>query len=150
MDITLRPVKPEDCDLLFGWANDGTVRQNAFNSRPIPYEEHKVWFEHKLNSDKSLIYIGYMGEEAVGQIRIDIEGDTGLIDYSIAKEHRGRGYGTLFLERIVCVMEAGGMKVKKLAGRVKPGNIASQKAFEKAGYSSSKNTEYVEYLRVLS
>ena len=38
MRLSLREVTAKDMDLLYEWANDPTVRQNAFHTEPIPYE----------------------------------------------------------------------------------------------------------------
>ena len=35
--LQLRRAKPQDMDLLYRWANDYTVRANAFHTEKIPY-----------------------------------------------------------------------------------------------------------------
>ena len=80
MTIKLVPVKEEHCDLLFSWVNDEMVRKNSFNTEPITYQEHTRWFKNKLNSDRSFIFICYVGERPVGQIRVDVDNNTGLIN----------------------------------------------------------------------
>lgn len=149
MDIKLRPVIEGDCDLLFTWVNDESVRQNAFNTSKISYEEHKKWFKSKLNSNSSIVYICYLEEKPMGQIRIDIEGNAGVISYSIAREFRGKGYGTEVLKKVVDIIKADNVKVGELIGKVKHSNIPSQRAFEKAGYECLKKHEYIEYYKVL-
>ena len=39
MDVYLREAQIQDRDLLFQWANDALVRQNAFHTEQIPYEK---------------------------------------------------------------------------------------------------------------
>ena len=51
--LKLRKVTPQDMDLLFCWANDDTVRANAFHTEKIPYENHIQWFE-KMISDAAV------------------------------------------------------------------------------------------------
>lgn len=149
MDISLRPVKEEDCDLLFNWANDELVRKNSFNTNIITYERHKKWFYDKLNSQQSIIYICCNRKEPIGQIRVDIADSVGIITYSIAREYRGKGYGTQLLIKIVDSIKDSNIKVDKLIGRVKYDNISSQKAFQKAGYNSMKKEEYIEYYKFI-
>ncbi len=61
MCLLLRKVNPADVDLLYKWANDATVRQNAFHTEAIPYENHVKWFAKTL-ADKSVYhYILYAG-----------------------------------------------------------------------------------------
>lgn len=147
--MKFKPIDNEDCDLLFKWTNDETVRQNAFNTNPISYEEHTNWFKSKLNSNQTTIYICFVEGDPIGQIRVDLEGETGIISYSIDKNFRGRGYGTEILMEITDLVLKNNSGVKKLAGRVKYNNIASQKAFEKVGYSFIKETDYIEYYKYL-
>ncbi|MFZ5987160.1 MAG: GNAT family N-acetyltransferase [Bacillota bacterium] len=149
MSIELRPIKEDDCDLLFEWVNDESVRRNAFNTNIISYEDHKKWFYEKLCSGLSFIYICCAEGEPVGQIRIDVEEDTGIISYSVAKQHRGKGYGTTILKEVLNLVEANDIKVCKLVGRVKHTNTPSQKAFEKAGYERMENKDCIEYYRTI-
>lgn len=81
----LRDAVQEDADLLFHWANESTVRKNAFSSAEITYEEHIKWFDNMLVRKDAKQYI-YMEDEPVGQIRITVSGDTAEISYSICVE----------------------------------------------------------------
>lgn len=133
----LRRVTPEDVDLLFVWANDPEVRKNAFHSEPIPYEDHKRWFAGLLEDDTRAQYIMMDGEEAVGQIRFSLSGQTAVIDYSVAPDKRGRGFGRqllLLAKEEVCREYP---SIKALVGQVKPGNSASAKCFADCGYEES-------------
>ncbi|MBB6215732.1 spore coat polysaccharide biosynthesis protein SpsF [Anaerosolibacter carboniphilus] len=137
------------CDLLFKWTNDIEVRNNSFRTDFVEYEEHKKWFYGKLNSGQCLLYICYHGEEAIGQVRIDLEEHIGVINYSVAKEYRGKGYGTNILKEVIEIIRSEKTNIKKLIGRVKHSNISSQKAFEKAAYDFVKAEEYIEYYKLI-
>lgn len=132
-----------DMDLLYKWANDEVVRNNSFNCKKISYLEHKKWFEEKLKTDNSDIYIYYFKDEPVGQIRLDYQDDMALIDFSIDKARRGKGHGT----RILDLIESADKKkiFNNYVGRVKYNNIASQRGFEKMGYKRSDKETYIEY-----
>lgn len=132
----------KDCDLLFQWINDKNVRLNSFKTELIKYKEHKRWFQKKIQSEDTKIYILKVNSKNVGVIRLEkIEDDSYLINYSIAKEYRKRGYGTELLRLI---------KQKYnddlLIGKVKKKNIFSIKAFIKAGYvMKSERDIYIFY-----
>ena len=148
MDIRFKKAQKKDCDLLFKWANDPVVRKNSFNSEYIKYENHKKWFKNKLNSENSVIYIAILKEKKVGQIRIDIEGDKGYLDYSIAKKFRGNGYGRQLLVKIIYFIKNNNeINIKKLIGKVKYDNIASKKSFEKAEYKKVKKEKCIKYYK---
>lgn len=138
MQLTYRIAASEDCQLFFDWANEPEVRQNAFNSEPIVYEQHKQWFENKLAADDSVLFVFYLGFDAVGQIRLDEEGRHALIDYSIDPHHRDKGLGSEMLQAIALLYKKTGGKIVK--GVVKAANIPSCKAFEKAGFELVETT----------
>lgn len=150
MVVWLRKAKEGDCDILYNWVNDKVVRQNAFNQETITYDEHKKWFKKKLNSNKSFIYISMVDNNPIGQIRVDVNNmGIGVIDYSISKDNRGKGYGTLTLLELCKTITKENVNIKKLIGKVKLNNIPSHKAFEKAGFIASKKAEYIEYYKYI-
>lgn len=87
-------------DLLYKWVNDPIVRQSAFNTDEINYEEHCNWFTRCLQREDVKIYILIENGMPVGQVRLNIEKGEALIDYSIASEYRGRGLGYVIIELI--------------------------------------------------
>ncbi|MDO4514018.1 MAG: GNAT family N-acetyltransferase [Lachnospiraceae bacterium] len=151
-EMTLREATPEDVDLVYKWANDPTVRANAFSTDPIPYDNHVAWYQGRLNNPDCHIYIGMTREnKPVGIIRVEKqreEPEVGMISYSVDAGMRGKGIGTRLLslvERKLC-----GTELTTLAGQVKPDNIASRKAFERAGFAESdRKAEYIEYRKAL-
>lgn len=138
--LTLRRVEKTDCALLFRWANDRMSREQSFHMEEIPMEEHIAWFRRKLADESCRMFLLlYYGKEA-GQIRLDLEGDTAWISYAIAPEYRGRGLGAEILRLVEPFAP-----VPLLAGRVKRGNIASARCFEKNGYERAEREKWVEY-----
>lgn len=150
MELSLRPAVPDDVDLLFTWTNDPTVRANAFSTEPIPYENHVAWFRGRLQNPDCQIFIGMEQNRPVGVIRVERTKDSpyvGMISYSVDQEARGHGIGTALLRQI-CTQEPAMEGIRILAGQVKLNNLASRKAFEKAGYEEFlRNDRYVEYRR---
>ena len=133
----LRRATEEDRDLLFQWANDSLVRENSFSTVKISYEEHVKWFDRILKRDDCIQYI-YMDDDCpVGQVRITLKDHTAEIGYSICAEKRRLGYGQDLLHLISEKVWEEFPDVKKVYGEVKPGNIASQKAFLDAGYKET-------------
>lgn len=132
--FSFRLAKETDCLLYFKWANDPLVRKNAFNSEKIDLENHKKWYSNKISSN-SLLLVFIMQNKEVGQIRVDWEeSGIGIIDYSIDSDFRGKGLSSKILSDFVSFYA----KIKPkcgLKGVVKQENVASKKAFEKAGFS---------------
>ena len=134
MLIDIRDAKYQDSRLLWEWANDPWLRKNAFSTKPIDWEEHRKWFDKKLRSSTSKIYIGYLANIPIGQVRFDwhckenrIQSE---IDISVCREQRGKGYGTILLNqsiKAICQKR----KIKKFKVFVKSFNEASIKMFKK-------------------
>lgn len=145
--LGLKRADLSDCKMLFDWTNEEDVRANSFNSRKIDFKEHCNWLRIKLSDSSCAIYICYINEIPIGQIRIEMKNDIGLINYSISKESRGKGYGSLVLQYIPNQIKEEFPHIKILLGKVKPENQASRKAFMRAGYSEGKQQGVYEYTK---
>ena len=131
----------EDIELYFTWANDPDVRRNAFNQNPILFADHRKWFENKLQSASSFLYVLEKDGRPAGQIRFDAtEENVFEIDFSIDRNFRGQGLGAHILKRgmqqfsmdIASLPDAGAPILVK--GIVKYENTASCRAFLRAGF----------------
>jgi len=81
----------EDLMLYFVWANDPALRANSINQQAISLENHKEWFMRRLKDPNTCFYLFMNGSKPVGQVRFDHKEEGTYINYSIAKEHRGKG-----------------------------------------------------------
>lgn len=132
--IYLRIAEWSDVDLLFEWVNDSEVRRNSFNTTDIKYNEHKQWFENCLQDKNVDIYLCCLDTEPVGQIRLNYEGETAVISYSIVKKHRGHGIGRSLIKLAEAMLIDERTDIKFLNGSVKINNTQSQRIFEENGY----------------
>lgn len=135
--------KEEDCKLIYTWANDQSVRENSFKPKRIVYDEHKEWFKNKLNDENCSIYILVLDDNKVGQIRIEIDKSIATISYSIAKEHRAKGYGKLILTLLEEKLRNKSILI--IRGLVKYENIVSIKCFESCGYTKVEKENYLVF-----
>lgn len=133
-------------DLLYTWANDPAVRKFSFQTDPIPYDVHRAWFDRMMRDPTVIQYILVDGDIPVGQIRLNTEGNEAEIGYSIAPEHRGKGYGHKVLRLAAEAVRAEYPEITRLTAKVKPENGASKALFEKEGY----RTQYLCYSLELS
>lgn len=132
--LTLRKVEQKDLDLLYQWANDPIVRQNSFNSNLIPYDDHVSWFDRMINNPSVIQYIMMEKDIPIGQIRLNVDGESAEIGYSIATEYRGQGYGRKILELVLDKVKQDHPEIKKLIAKVKPENNVSNRLFCDLGY----------------
>lgn len=135
----LRYAKEDDMDLLFEWVNEAMVRKNSFSTQEISYEEHKKWYQQLLSNMNCMQYIYMYDTEAVGQVRLFVHGEKAEITYSICAAKRGMGHGKNILQLLCNQVKIDFPEVKRLVAKVKPDNIASQRAFLDNGYEQVYN-----------
>jgi UDP-2,4-diacetamido-2,4,6-trideoxy-beta-L-altropyranose hydrolase len=138
--LSIRLAQDEDCKLLWDWANDPVVRASAFSSQMIGWDEHVEWFRGKLNDRNCRILVCLDASAVpVGQIRFEKHGVSDA-NLDIAVDGRLRGLG--FAARLIDLgadwaFEEWGLT--RLNAFVKPENVASAKAFERAGFNRMEN-----------
>lgn len=118
-------------------ANDPMVRQNAFNSNAIAPADHRVWFYKCLrDTEDCRIYIVEAEKGLpVGMVRFEMSDGSWNIDYALDAIARGRSLGATLLQTAMQVFRCS-MSGALLFGRVKQGNLPSQKVFEELGFAA--------------
>jgi hypothetical protein len=128
----IRSASSADSEFYWHWVNDQDVRQSAFNSEPISWEDHQEWFKNKLNDPSSTLFLAESQFGPIGQVRFEKSGDHFVIDYSIGRQFRGLGLGERLLTKgIESFKNTQGFT---LVGEVKEGNQASMKIFQNLGF----------------
>lgn len=128
--------------VLFSWVNDLNIRSNAFNSAKINFSEHQCWFKRKLLSPNSMIFIGYEGEKAIGQVRFDKERTNYFsVDIHIDPEQCRRGLGKRLL--ILTIRECYNSGLFSLDTSIEAivfeSNTASEKLFKRSNFIQTKH-----------
>jgi UDP-2,4-diacetamido-2,4,6-trideoxy-beta-L-altropyranose hydrolase len=133
--VRVRRATESDSRLLWEWANEPGVRASAFSQQVIDWDEHSAWFQAKLADEACIILIGEVSDgQPIGQVRINQKANQEAeIDVSVARNFRGAGYGSLLLETALRgVFDSG--RITKMHAFIRPENLASARAFEKAGF----------------
>jgi UDP-2,4-diacetamido-2,4,6-trideoxy-beta-L-altropyranose hydrolase len=132
--IRLRQATEADCQVLWEWCNDATVRAHSFESEAISFAEHRRWLARKIADPGCLLFIACNGGAApLGQIRYDVKDGEAIVSVSVDEHVRGRGYGTEML-RVSAARMFAETNVKAIHAFIKPGNIESLGAFARCGY----------------
>ncbi len=149
----LRKAEWTDARTLLDWANDPDTRRNSFRSDGITWEEHIGWFEACLKNPNIDFYICCCEDQPVGQVRLNCEGEIGVVSYSIAREARGQGIGSQIIQLIEKEALRSRPELTTLSGSVKTENVASQRIFEKNGYRKETvqaSEPYLRYIKALT
>lgn len=145
-NIILRRATSDDMMLYFEWANDPDVRKNSFSQEPISLEAHKSWFAKKLGDENAVLYVLEVEGVAAGQIRFDLKNGEAEIGFSIAQKFRGKGLGSDILRYSCTALWQEKGTSLSINGAVKAENIASGRAFKRAGFTKSPtSTESIVY-----
>jgi UDP-2,4-diacetamido-2,4,6-trideoxy-beta-L-altropyranose hydrolase len=136
--LSFRRVEESDQRLLWEWRNDPTVRDLSFSTEQIEWEHHVQWFASKLK-DPNCIFSMILGASniPIGQVRYDIEAAQATISISLAKESRGKGYGSFLIQRTSDKLFAS-HRVNEIHAYVKEDNQVSRQAFIKAGFKMER------------
>jgi RimJ/RimL family protein N-acetyltransferase len=134
--LRLRDAEPGDARLLFEWANDPVARAQSFTQASIPWEDHERWFARKLADARCVLLVAEDAQgRPVGQVRFDLGEDAcAIISVAVAPEQRGQGYGGATIAQAceALRLRRGAMKV---LAYIRVDNLASQRAFSRAGFS---------------
>ncbi len=142
-EISLRPVKKDDCKLIWEWRNDAATRKNSLKSEYVPYTEHKKWFKDSLLDRNRKILIVIKNRKPVGVVRFDRLSETeSEIDINIAPEHRGIGIGKQALLKS-CSYIFKMQDIKKIIANIKMENKKSIKAFTNAGFITEEKGKII-------
>ena len=143
--IYLRFAGYDDSSDIFTWRNDKETRKLSFNTEEINIKDHEIWFKESLANPYRNIFIIIDAQcNKLGQIRFDRKKEIAEVSITINPKYRKQGFGSAGLTKAVqCYFD--NFTVKLLVGKVKADNIASLKAFEKAGFKIHKDfTDYIE------
>jgi RimJ/RimL family protein N-acetyltransferase len=134
--VGVRPATEKDAELLWAWRNDPFVRENSFKTEPIEWGDHLKWFELRLSSPETRIYILDRDGLPVAQVRYERRNKemAEIGDISVSSGDRGKGYGKAALA-LTLEMACAELSVRKIHAVVKPGNVASSKMFQSAGFT---------------
>lgn len=141
--LTLRPACEADDRLLWEWANHPSVRAASFRSDKIPWAEHEKWYSSKLREASCRIYIAET-TEPVGVVRVESAGGAiPVVSVALSTQSRGKGLG---VQLIAAGSERAALDlgVDKIYAYIKLGNVASCRAFERAGYTLESQTSVLD------
>jgi RimJ/RimL family protein N-acetyltransferase len=77
---------------------------------------------------------------AIGMIRFDVADLVATISINIAPEHRQRGLGTALI-LVACHQAMASSAATQIRALIKPDNVASQRAFQRAGFKPADDED---------
>jgi RimJ/RimL family protein N-acetyltransferase len=122
--LFLRNATLDDAQTLFDWRNDPLTRAMSKTSEAVEWEKHLCWLSLRISRQEPHLYIAEINGTPAGTLRID--GDA--LSYTVAPNYRNRRVATRMLQW--ARSEFGVLRAE-----IKPENIASIRAAERAGHA---------------
>ena len=144
--IWLRPLRLRDISVAWDIANDPSVRAQSWDKGPPTRWEHLRWMlRWCLSRHRRAWLIGALvrasGRSIVGLVRLQASGGKVVIGIGLLTRYQRMGFGTDAIEEATMqALETWGLPV---LAEIKVANLASIRAFTKAGYvfRSSRGVE---------
>lgn len=133
--IVLRPATSSDCHDIYNWRNAEETRLQIFNSEIIPFEVHQHWFEKSLEDENCILLIGEINDEPLGVLRFDLIGLEALVSVYLVPGQKTMGTGSQLIQAGSNWLRENRPDITKINAEIISANVASRKAFQKAGYS---------------
>lgn len=139
--VDLRPVRTDDAELLFSWANDPAAREASFSNSPVSWEYHRVWIQKRLLlSDPFYMAVAQKGR-GIAVIRFDLSpAGFATISFNLAPAARGAGLAALILKN-ACDRFRFTHPTTPVHAWIKVSNPASIRCFEKAGFREKPSAQ---------
>ena len=139
-NLRLRDLEVEDIHDLFTWRNHPDIRKNSFNTDTLLWDEHEKWFKTKSKDPDTAIYIACYKNYKVGSIRFENKDIAIKVSVMLNPDFLGKGIGSKLINLATKKFINDRMPDKPIVAEIKKDNIASVKAFQKAGFKESHVT----------
>ena len=132
--LWLRSANPVDATFAYSVRNDPEVYRYFFSPQPVHLADHLEWFSRAITQTGRNILIAENRSGYVGIVRLDqYEGDAD-VSLSLHPSQFGRKLGSRVLRLATAWAHQYLSGIRQLTANIHPENIASIKAFEKAGF----------------
>lgn len=128
--MNIRKALMNDAKDIYDWRNHPEVRKMSFDSNVFSWDSHIEWFKRKKDS----IYIFLHENKKIGSVRFDEMPNVVKINVMVNPEYFGKKYGNKIIKLGTETYMREHGNGKPIVAEIKGDNIASLKAFEKAGY----------------
>jgi ribosomal-protein-alanine N-acetyltransferase len=131
--IILRAYTEDDVPALVATLNDREI--SRWTRIPFPYTEEDAWEFLRSTTETAFAVINKRTGDLLGGIGLRLPADgIGEVGYWVRREARGRGVATRAL-LLISRWALEDQKLVRVQLTAEPGNVASQRVAEKAGYT---------------
>lgn len=139
-ELTLHKAVYSDEKLLYEWRKNDES-DAWWQGDSVTPEDHKSWLLSRLLSPLVYLWIAEVDGVPVGQVRVDSGGE---ISFSVARDHRGKGYGAEMIRRAVSLAGPRFGRLKASVDRTNEGGISTLAA---AGFKVRPDVVFMRWPR---
>lgn len=136
-EVKIRKAGISDMADLYKWRNHPETRTNSFNPNSISWDEHEKWFIRRIEDTNTTIYIACSENQKIGSIRFEDKGEAIKVSVMLNPDCSGKGFGSKIIRLGTEKFIKERQPDKPMHAEIKKDNIASLKAFQKAGFEES-------------
>ncbi len=136
VSVTVRKAILDDRVKIYKWRNEPSIYNKGFSGQPVEWDEHCEWFAGQFYNQWCEMYIIRADGKDVGQIRFQFSevNHVWYVSIYITDKHTRKGIGwraiRIASNRLLRITSFPTIEAMFLSQ-----NIASKKAFKKAGYT---------------
>lgn len=133
--LRARRARADDGDLLLAWRNDPGTRASSRSQEPVARDAHLRWLDDALADPGRRLFVVEHCGVPVATVRFDEEGSRlWEVSITVAPDARGRGLAAAVLDCAERAWRADVGSGPSVLACVRPGNTASARLFQAAGY----------------
>jgi RimJ/RimL family protein N-acetyltransferase len=132
--VELRKATSEDAEQVFSWRNHQKTRKYFFDSKPLSWQTHVLWFNETLSRKDKCLLIGEIDNQPIGVLRFDNVDSVAKISIYLVPELHGEGLGSCLLEAGCNWVQHHYPGTKKIQAHVLTKNSKSLKMLNKKGF----------------
>lgn len=133
--LRLRDAVADDRDLLRSWRTDPATLAASFDRSRPTLAAHAAWFARELADPDRLCWILEVDGLPAGQVRFAIAAREATLGYVLGPSWRGRGLASAFVRLALERLRAERPQLRAVIADVRPGNTASVRTLERAGFA---------------
>lgn len=132
--VKVRPAAPDDAAGAWVWRNAESTRRHFHDAAPVPLPQHMSWWQRTLADPQRELLVAEIGSLPVGIVRLDHADDSSTTSIYLDPALVGVGLGPQILRAVQRHVRAASQP-RPLRAEILATNTASQRGFERAGFS---------------
>lgn len=141
-ELSFRLATMDDLETLYEWRNDPLTRRASLENTEVKLDSHREWLADTLRRSDRKLYIAERDGHPVGTVRLDSQGDSFEMSWTVAPSARGHGMGKLMVSAMI--NRVGGL----ITARIRTDNIPSIAIARAAGMVFQREDGELTYWKI--